>query len=115
VLSTPDSADGDAALNPGNRYPDWLQAVSARSALRLGFYRPGATAGRITCPLLVVVADQDQSALAAPAIAAAGRAPLGELARVPGGHYAPFLDGHEQVASAELAFLRRHVLSDARG
>ena len=33
--------DGDRALNPGNRYPDWQQAVAARSALRLGFYRPG--------------------------------------------------------------------------
>jgi hypothetical protein len=34
--------------------------------------------------------------------------------RLPGGHYAPFLDGHEQAVEAELSFLRRHVLDDAQ-
>jgi hypothetical protein len=48
--------------------------------------------------------------LAAPGIRAARRAPRGELVQIPGGHYAPFLDGHEQAVEAELAFLRRHVL-----
>ena len=62
------------------------------------------------CPLLVLVCDQDQSALAGPAIRAANRAPRGELVRIPGGHYAPFLDGHEQAVEAELSFLRRHLL-----
>ena len=41
LLTTPDALDGGRALNPGNRYPDWQQAVAARSALRIGFYRPG--------------------------------------------------------------------------
>jgi pimeloyl-ACP methyl ester carboxylesterase len=109
LLTTPDSADTDRALNPGNRYPEWQQVVAARSALRVGTYRPGRFASGVRCPLLVVVADQDQSALAAPAIAAVGRAPRGELVRIPGGHYAPFLDGHEQAADAELSFLRRHL------
>jgi DNA-binding NarL/FixJ family response regulator len=27
---------------------------------------------------------------------------------MPGGHYEPFLDGHEQAVAAELSFLRRH-------
>ncbi len=73
--------------------PDWQQEVAARSALRVGFYRPGRDAARVRCPLLVLVCDQDQTALAAPAVRAAGRAPHGELVRLPGGHYAPFLDG----------------------
>ena len=29
----------------------------------------------------------------------------------PGGHYAPFLDAHEQAVAAELSFLHRHVLA----
>jgi pimeloyl-ACP methyl ester carboxylesterase len=111
LLTTPDSQRTNEALNPGNKYPDWLQLVAARSALRVTFYRPGRLASQVKVPLLVVVADQDQSALAAPSIAAAGRAPLGELVRVPGGHYAPFLEQHEPVVEAELAFLRRHVLN----
>jgi hypothetical protein len=57
----------------------------------------------------VVVCDQDQSALAAPATRAAARAPGGELVTVRGGHYAPFLAGHEDAVQAEVAFLRRHV------
>jgi dienelactone hydrolase len=110
ALTTPDSLDGGPALNPGNRYPEWQEQVAARSALRVGFYRPGRASSRVRCPLLVVVCDQDQSALAAPAVRAAQRAPHGELVRIPGGHYAPFLDGHEQAASAQVSFLRRHLL-----
>jgi uncharacterized protein len=110
VLTTPDGREGGRVLNPGNAYPDWQQAIAARSALRMAFYRPGRDAARVTCPLLVLVADQDQSALAAPGIRAARQAPHAELIRVPGGHYAPFLDAHEQAVAAELSFLRRHLL-----
>jgi fermentation-respiration switch protein FrsA (DUF1100 family) len=110
VLTTPDAQDGPAALNPANRYPDWQQAVAARSTLRVGFYRPGRSAARVRCPLLVVVCDQDRSALAEPAVRAAHRAPRSELVHLPGGHYATFLDQHEQAVEAELAFLRRHLV-----
>src|ERR1700733_11576263 len=113
LLTTPDSRDAGQALNPGNMYPDWQQAVAARSALRVGFYQPGRSASRVRCPLQVLVCDQDQSALAGPAARAASRAARAELVRLPGGHYAPFLDAHEQAVAAELSFLRRHVLEDA--
>jgi uncharacterized protein len=113
VLTTPDVRDGNA-LDPDNRYPDWKQAVAARSALPLGLYRPGRYASRVRCPLLVVVADQDQSALAGPAVAAANRASGAELVRLAGGHYAPFLAGHEEAVAAELSFLRRHLLDPAQ-
>jgi hypothetical protein len=29
---------------------------------------------------------------------------------MPGGHYEPFLGGHDQAVEAELSFLRRHLL-----
>lgn len=111
MLTTPDAADGDRALNPGNRYPDWQQTIAARSVIPTAWYRPGRSAGKITCPLLVVVSDNDTSAPPAPAIRAADRAPAGETLTVAGGHYAPFLDEHERVVEAELSFLRR-VLPD---
>jgi uncharacterized protein len=110
LLTTPDSVDADAALNPGGRYPEWRQEVAARSALRLGLSRPGRWASRVRRPLLVVVCEEDRSALAGPAVRAAGRAPGAELVRLPGGHYAPFLGAHEQAVAAELSFLRRHLL-----
>ena len=110
LLTTPDAIGGGRVLDPDNQYPNWQQEVAARSALGIGFYRPGRSASRVRCPLLVVVCDRDQSALAEPAVRAAKRAPFGELVRIPGGHYAPFLDGHEQTADAELSFLRRHLV-----
>jgi fermentation-respiration switch protein FrsA (DUF1100 family) len=114
LLTTPDVADGGRALNPENTYPDWRQEVAARSALRAGLYRPGRDASLVRCPLLVLVCDQDRSALAGPSIRAAQAAPRGELVRLPGGHYAPFLGGHEQAVEAEMSFLRRHLFDDAR-
>ena len=113
VLTTPDAQDSQRALDPDHRYPDWRKAVAARSALRLSVYRPGRDAPRVRCPLLVLVADQDRSALAAPAIRAASRAPRATLVRVPGGHYAPFLDQHERAVEAELTFLRTHLRASA--
>lgn len=110
LLTTPDAAGGGDALDPDGIYPDWQQAVAARSLLPIGLYRPGLAAANVRCPLLVVVCDDDRSALAEPSVAAATRAPRGELVRLPGGHYAPFLDQHEQAVEAELAFLRRELL-----
>lgn len=105
MLTTPDAQDGPRALDPDGRYPDWIQAIAARSVMQLGAYRPGRKASRITCPLLVVAADDDQSVLSAPAVRAAEHARSAKLLRIPGGHYAPFLEQHEVVVSAELAFL----------
>ena len=110
LLTTPDAQDGTRALDPDGRYPGWRQEIATRSALRFALYRPGRYAARVRCPLLVLVCDQDQSALAAPAVRAAGRVRRGELVRLPGGHYTPFLDGHEAAVAAELSFLRRHLL-----
>ncbi len=113
LLTTPDAIGGGEVLNPDGRYPDWLQAVAARSVLPVGRYRPGQAAAKVQCPLLVVVCDDDRSALAEPSIIAARSARRGEVVRFPGGHYAPFLDQYPVVLAAELAFLRRELLDTA--
>jgi uncharacterized protein len=110
-LSTPDALDAGRALNPDNRYPEWTQAIAARSAMRIGLYRPGRYAPHIRCPLLVLVCEHDQTALANPAIRAAQRAPAAQIVRLPGGHYEPFMDGHEKARRAQIAFLRHHLLA----
>lgn len=109
MLTTPDAQDGPLALDPDGHHPDWQQTIAARSVLPIARYRPGRAAGKVSAPLLVVVAENDQSALAAPARRASERATRGALVSVPGGHYAPFLDQHDTVVTAELAFLRRHL------
>ena len=115
MLTTPDASDGDRALNPGNAYPRWQQTIAARSVVPIGLYRPGRTAGRISCPLLAVISTRDQSVLAAPALKAARRAPGGEILQVDGAHYAAFLDQHETVVAAELEFLRRNLFRAGPG
>jgi uncharacterized protein len=110
LLSTPDGVLGDTALNPGGRYPDWRQEVAARSVLGVALYRPIRRARDVQVPLLVVAYDDDRSALAGPAIRAGERAPQGEVVRLPGGHYAAFLDEHEATVDAELEFLTRTVV-----
>ncbi|MEU8698230.1 alpha/beta hydrolase [Streptomyces sp. NPDC048680] len=110
MLTTPDSVDSDRVLNPRNRYPEWQQVIAARSVFGITLYRPGRDAPRIRVPLLVLVCDQDRTALSEPAVRAAGRASGAELVRFPGGHYAPFLDEHEPALRAELSFLHRHLL-----
>ena len=109
VLTTPDVADTQRALDPEGRYPDWQQQVAARSVLRLSVYRPGRSAARIRCPLLVVVCEADQSAYPPAALQAARRVPNAEVVELPGGHYAPFLDAHEQAVEAEVTFLSLHL------
>lgn len=109
MLTTPDALDSERALNPGGRYPEWEQTIAARSVMRLFTYRPGRAARRIRVPLLVVVAEQDQSVLAKPAVRVAARVADATLVQVPGGHYAPFLGQHEPVVEAELAFLRARL------
>jgi uncharacterized protein len=110
-LTTPDSLNGAKALNPDNTYPDWQQEVAARSALRIGFYRPGRAASRVECPLLVLAYDQDDVAPADASVRAGKRAPYGTVVRLSGGHYEPFLDGHTQAADLQLSFLREHLLA----
>jgi uncharacterized protein len=109
VLTTPDALDANRALNSENRYPSWAQNLAARSALPLGRYRPGRDAINVSCPMLVLVCDNDQSALAKPAIDAASQAPNAELLRMAGGHYEPFLNGHEHATAMQLDFLNRHL------
>jgi pimeloyl-ACP methyl ester carboxylesterase len=113
MLTTPDGVRTDEALDPDGWYADWPRTVAARSALRLGLYRPGRYAPRVAAPLLVVVCDDDQSALAEPSVRAAERAPRGERVRLPGGHYEPFLTEHDNAVAAEVSFLRRHLLVPA--
>ena len=112
-ITTPDGARGGQVLDPDGRYPDWEQSVAAASALRLALYRPVRVAGRVSCPLLVMVYDEDQTVLTAPPTRVAERAPRGEVVRLPGDHYAAFEDAHDATLEAEIAFLNRHAVDTA--
>lgn len=89
----------------------WRNRVSARWLLGRP-YRPARHAAKLHCPWLVCVGEADRVAKPGPAIAAARRAPLGELRTYPGVDHFDIYDGpeHEAVVADEVAFLRRHLL-----
>jgi pimeloyl-ACP methyl ester carboxylesterase len=94
----------------------WRNRASSRWLLRPP-YRPARLAARLHCPWLLCVGEADRVARPGPAIAAARRAPFGELRTYPGVDHFDIYDGpaHAAVVADELAFLRRHLLaSDAR-
>jgi uncharacterized protein len=89
----------------------WRNRVSARWLLGHP-YRPARHAARLHCPWLVCVGEADRVARPGPAIAAARRAPFGELRTYPGVDHFDIYDGpqHEAVVADEVAFLQRHLL-----
>jgi alpha-beta hydrolase superfamily lysophospholipase len=91
----------------------WRNRVSSRWLLGSP-YRPARLAARLHCPWLLCVGEADRVARPAAAIAAARRAPLGELRTYPGVDHFDIYDGpeHEAVVADEVAFLRRHLLPE---
>ena len=89
----------------------WRNRVSARWLLGRP-YRPARLASSLHCPWLVCVGEADRVARPGPAIAAARRAPLGELRTYPGVDHFDVYDGpeHEAVVADQLDFLRRHLV-----
>jgi alpha-beta hydrolase superfamily lysophospholipase len=92
----------------------WRNRVSARWLLGSSFHT-GRHATKLHCPWLVCVGDADRVAHPAQAIAAARRAPFGELRIYPGVDHFDIYDGpeHEAVIADQISFLRKHVLGDA--
>ncbi|GAB2441597.1 alpha/beta hydrolase [Nocardia tengchongensis] len=112
VIATDDALTGLHRLAPDDGEP-WPNRITARSLLDIAVHRPVRSAGRIRCPLLMVVAETDTMAPTGPATQAAARAPLGELYRSRGGHYDVYAGGldHTDVLRVELEFLTRHAVS----
>jgi uncharacterized protein len=91
----------------------WRNRVSACWLLGRP-YRPARFASGLHCPWLVCVGEADRVAKPGPAIAAARRAPLGELRTYPGVDHFDIYDGpeHEAIVADQLEFLGRHLLAD---
>lgn len=112
MLTTPDAQFGDKALNPDGRYPHWSPMVAARSALQAANSRPGNHAHRIDIPVLLCVCDNDQSTPTVASLAMAERISDCAVVRLPGNHYAPFLESHEATLQAQIKFLTKHLVPE---
>ncbi len=113
-INAPDSEDGWRRVVAGGEDSRWRNRVSARWLLAPP-YRPARHAARLHCPWLVCVGGADQVARPDAAIAAARRAPHGELRVYDGVDHFDIYDGeeHETVVRDQLAFLARHVPTGA--
>ena len=109
-INAPNAETGWRAVVAGGEDSRWRNRVSARWLLGRP-YRPGRLARRLHCPWLLCVGEADRVARPGPAIAAARRAPLGELRTYPGVDHFDVYDGpeFEAVVADQLDFLRRHL------
>ncbi|HUR74268.1 MAG TPA: alpha/beta fold hydrolase, partial [Sporichthya sp.] len=108
LMTSPDSVAGYTALLPPGR--EFANGVSARFVNRVGLYRPGRSARKVTAPILFCICDTDAVAPAETALRYAQTAPRGEVKRYPIGHFdiyrgAPF----ERAVADQTEFLVRHL------
>lgn len=111
VLNAPGAKPGWRRVVASGEDSLWRDRISTRWLLGPPF-RPARHAAKLNCPWLVCVGEADRVARPAPAIAAARRAPFGELRTYPGVDHFDVYDGpaHEAFVNDQLAFLRRHLL-----
>jgi len=109
AMNTPSSGPGMQAITtPGST---WRNEVAARIALHVGTYRPARQAGKIRCPILFCVADDDDLTAPGLVLKAAKKAPRAEVKRYPIGHFDIYLDGwFERAVTDQTDFLKRHLL-----
>jgi pimeloyl-ACP methyl ester carboxylesterase len=110
VMATPDSEPGFRALLPEETL--WENRVAARIALRIGTYRPGRAAERVSCPALFCVCDQDSLAPAETTVRNAARAPRGQVNRYPIGHFDIYVgEWFERAVTDQTEFLVERLLT----
>lgn len=83
AMTSHDALDGYTALMPDG-VPN---AVAARVALLLPLFRPTTRAGKVACPALVQICDDDTVAPADAAAKAAKKMPEGTVKHYPLGHF----------------------------
>ena len=107
-INAPGGEDGWRRVVAMGEDSRWRNRVSSRWLLGGGFRTSHHAAG-LHCPWLVCVGEADRVAQPGSAIAAARRAPLGELRTYPGVDHFDVYDGpaHEALVADQLAFLRR--------
>jgi pimeloyl-ACP methyl ester carboxylesterase len=110
-INAPGGEEGWRHVVAGGEDSGWRNRVSARWLLDRP-YRPARHAAKLHCPWLLCVGEADRVARPGPAIAAARRAPFGELRTYPGVDHFDIYDGpeHEAVVADEVEFLRQHLL-----
>jgi fermentation-respiration switch protein FrsA (DUF1100 family) len=108
AMTGDDAESGYAAMYPDGF--DWGNRAAARILLTLALYSPGRDAAKIRCPILFQVGTEDHITPPKPTIAAAERAPRGELITYPLRHFDIYRgEAFERAVADQLEFLGRHL------
>jgi len=109
MMNTPNAEPGIEAITPPGS--TWRNEIAARIALRVGSYRPARQAGKIRCPILFCVGDNDDLTAPGLVLKAASKAPRAEVKRYPIGHFDIYVgEWFERAVADQVDFLKRHLL-----
>lgn len=89
----------------------WRNEVCARPFLNSSFFRPVRISSKVSCPLMVCLAENDTLVPLKPIAQVAKRAPRGELHRYASDHFDPLGISavFAQVVADQTEFLARHL------
>jgi dienelactone hydrolase len=107
LMTTPDAASAFAELAPDS----FVNEACARIVLRADKYRPVTRAGRVRCPILLQVCENDALTPVSAAEETARRLGVyGTVLRYPIGHFDIYFGAHrERSADDQLAFFTQHL------
>ena len=110
LLNTPETWAGFQALLPEGAI--WENRCAARIALTIHFYRPASSVTRISCPALIIYAENDSLISAASVGRAAARMPQATPVMVPQGHFDIYTgEAFEAASEMQAEFLELHLRS----
>jgi uncharacterized protein len=108
LMTSPDSEPGYRALIPPG--VPFENGVSARVINRVGLYRPGRSARKVTAPILFCVCDTDAVAPPETTLRYAATAPRAEVKRYPVGHFDIYRgEPFERAVRDQTEFLVHHL------
>lgn len=108
VMNTPESYPGYMSMVPEDT--DWQNQCPARVLLTFSTYRPVTHAGKVKCPALIMMGEQD-SLIDADVVEQTAKAmPDCKLVRYPFGHFDIYTgDAFENAVSEQAAFFGEHL------
>jgi uncharacterized protein len=112
AMTSPDAVPGAERLksDSGVRTGEVREDVAARIVLRIGAYSPRRTVDRITCPVLVQIAERDAITPSRVARRAAAGIRHSTVHAYDCGHFDPYVEPFfATVVADQLAFLAEHV------
>lgn len=111
ALNRPGALEGYLEVaKAGGHGEEWKPQITARTLIRIPFYRPITQTEKILCPLLICVCEADTEVIPESAHRAAKRAPRGESKGYPLTHFQIYLgDNFASVVGDQISFLKKHL------